>query len=144
MLGVNISTTTHAKLHLHCTPPQIQPQSQAHVPHCASQALLRFVDLAIDIDVRRKKFGVSDKLLSNRPRTLMQAITAWYYTPGTGISRTTSNTNLLNYVESASSTYAVQMVGSTTPQPSTKLLLLAYGSEVFVADLAWTFDGYAT
>jgi hypothetical protein len=73
----------------------------------------------------------------------MQAITAWYYTPDIG-SRNTTKTNLVNYIESASSTYAVQMVGSTTPLPSTKLLLLAQGTDVFVADLAWSFDGYAT
>ena len=145
MLGVKLSTTTHQSNNLARSPctPRI-PHSRAHVPHCASQAPLRFVDLAVRPDSRRKEFGVSNNLPCDRPPTLMQAITAWYYTPDISSSRNTTKTNLVNYVESASSTYAVQMVGSSTPLPSTKLLLLAQGTDVFVADLAWSFDGFAT
>ena len=66
----------------------------------------------------------------------MQAVTAWYYTPGVGASTGKPKANLVNYVETAASTFAVQQIGSTALLPSTKLLLIAQGPDVYVADLA--------
>ena len=74
----------------------------------------------------------------------MQAVTAWYYTPGVGASTGKPKANLVNYVETAASTFAVQQIGSTALLPSTKLLLIAQGPDVYVADLAWSFEGYDT
>ena len=97
MLGVKLSTYPQSNFFARspCT-PRIPPHSRAHVSHCASQAPPRFVDLTVRPDSRRKEFGVSNHLPWDRPRTIMQAITAWYYTPDIG-SRNTTKTNLVNY-----------------------------------------------
>ena len=91
-----------------------------------------FVDLA-----NKQNFGVS-QTLPNRPRKIMKAVTAWYYTPGVR----TKPTELVNYVETVSSTYAVQQIGPASSNP--KLLLLGQGNDVYVAQILWTFEGYGT
>ena len=102
MLGVKYfaNTTTPQSNHFARSPctPRIPPHSRAHVSHCASQAPPRFVGLTVRPDSRRKEFGVLNHLPWDRPRTIMQAITAWYYTrtPDIG-SRNTTKTNLVNY-----------------------------------------------
>ncbi len=111
-----------------CPPPQVP----RHV-----------IDVTVPKDARSKRFGVEQELPKGRPRTIMLALTATYYTPGAR-SPSMGTPNLLNYVETVSNTYVVQQLGSTSPLPSTRLLLLGQGTNVFVADLAWSFDGYET
>ena len=78
------------------------------------------------VDLANKQnfnFGVS-QTLPNRPRKIMKAVTAWYYTPGVR----TKPTELVNYVETVSSTYAVRQIGPASSNQ--KLLLLGQGNDV--------------
>ena len=143
MLGVN-SATDHSQINRNFSPsppPTLRAPALARRVSCP-QVTRHFIDLTVPKDARSKRFGVEQELPEGRPRTIMQAVTAMYYTPGVG-SRSSMGT-LVNYIESASSTYAVQQIGSTSPLPATKLLLLGQSTNVFVADLAWSFDGYTT
>ena len=146
MLGVKSITDHRLQVNRNFSlspPPTLQSAALQRLAPC-SQATLRFVDVSSSKSARSKRFGVEQELPKGRPRTIMQAVTAMYYTPGVGSRGCMGTHNLLNYVESASSTYAVQQIGSASPVPSTKLLLLGQGTNVFVADLAWSFDGYET
>ena len=112
---------------------------------------LRFVDTRARKDNQRRAYGVHSvheaaPLVRNHPRSIMQALTAWYYVPGRGTGSSSSTSpgkqHRVNYIETTASTFAVQQIGTTAPPPSTKLLLVGQGADVFVADLTWSYDGY--
>ena len=84
-MGRRSSTHHREKETIHCTPCNRAHQEKTPTPLRVTR---RFVDVADPISASQKRFGVSQAppIDPARPRTIMQAVTAWYYTPGVGAS----------------------------------------------------------